>query len=211
MRSATLHLGEEIANSVTHGVALLAALAFGPFAIVNAVRHGDATDVVAASVFVGSLIAVYLSSTLYHAMPLGRVRRVMRVIDHSAIYLLIAGTYTPFTLGPLRGAWGWTLFGVVWGLAALGIVFKATMGMRWPALSTSVYIAMGWLIVVAWPVVTDRLPGSGLAWLAAGGVAYTSGVAFFAARRIRYAHTVWHLFVVVGSACHAVAVFGYHC
>ncbi len=165
--------------------------------IANAVSHG-----------VGLLLA-YLTSTLYHALPMNRAKRVFRILDHGAIYLLIAGTYTPFTLGPLRGSWGWTLLGLVWGLALVGIVFKAVGGARFPILSTCLYIAMGWLVIVAIEPLRLHLPLSGFLWLLAGGISYMAGVAFFAPKRLRYGHFVWHLFVLTGTACHFAAVLWY--
>jgi hemolysin III len=152
---------------------------------------------------------LYFTSTLYHALPVNRAKRVFRILDHVAIFLLIAGTYTPFTLGVLRGAWGWTLLGLVWGLALAGIVFKAVGGVRYPVLSTSVYLAMGWLALIAIKPFWHQVPLWGLLWLLAGGLAYTLGVAFFAATRVRYAHFVWHLFVIVGTVCHFIAVLRY--
>ncbi len=200
-------LGEELANSVSHGVGFVFALVAIPILVVNSTRHG-ATAVVGASVFAASLALLYLCSTLYHALPPSRAKRVFQVLDHAAIYLLIAGTYTPFTLGALRGPWGWTLFGLIWALAVTGIVFKSTLGMRYPRLSTLVYLGMGWLIVVAVRPLWLHVPAWGLFWLLAGGVAYTGGVAFYAAR-LRFAHFVWHLAVLAGTFCHFVAVLGY--
>jgi hemolysin III len=200
---------EEIANSVTHGLGLLASLVGLPVLVLAAAGRGDALQVVGASVFGASLVALYAASTTYHAWPPSRTRRILRLVDHAAIHLLIAGTYTPFTLGVLRGAWGWTLFGLVWSLAALGIVAKALLGIRHPRLSTSLYVAMGWLGIVAIEPMMERLPAAGLAWILAGGLFYTAGVAFYAAERLRYGHAVWHLFVLGGSACHFVAVLRY--
>ena len=152
------------------------------------------------------MILMYFSSTLYHALAEGRAKRVFRVLDHGSIYLLIAGTYSPFTLGVLGGAWGWTLFGIVWGLAIVGIVMKST-GRAWhPIFSTCLYLLMGWLALIAVRPLWTQLPRASIAWLAAGGVAYTGGVAFYAARGLRYGHLVWHLFVVAGTACHVVAI-----
>jgi hemolysin III len=199
-------LGEEIANSVSHGVGLVAALAALPILLVGASRHGP-TAVVAAGVFGATMALLYLTSTLYHALGPGRAKRVLRVLDHGAIYLLIAGTYTPFTLGALRGPWGWTLFGLVWGLAGVGIVLKVMGEFRFPRLSTAMYLGMGWLVVVAAEPLWQRVPAWGLFWLAAGGIAYTVGVGFYAAGRLRYGHFVWHLFVLAGSVCHFVAVW----
>ncbi|MGH8746993.1 MAG: PAQR family membrane homeostasis protein TrhA [Burkholderiales bacterium] len=202
-------LGEEIANSVSHGLGLLAALAAFPVLVVVAQQRGSAAAVIGASVFAASAVLLYLSSTLFHALAAPRAKRVFQIFDHSAIYLLIAGTYTPFTLGVLRGPWGWTLFGLVWGFAAVGILLKAVGGARYTRLSTLVYLAMGWLILIAVNPAWHLVPKWGLAWLLAGGIAYTAGAAFFMAERIRYFHFVWHLFVVAGTACHFVAVLRY--
>lgn len=200
--------GEEVAHSVSHGLALLASLAALPVLIVTAVPHGPAA-IVGASVFAASLVLLYLASTLYHALPRNRAKRVFRLLDHGAIYLLIAGTYTPFTLGALRGAWGWTLFGLQWGLALLGIVLKSVGGIRYGKLSVAVYLAMGWLVLIAAGPVTAHVPPWGIFWLVAGGLFYTAGVVFFALERIRYFHFIWHLFVIAGSACHFIAVWRY--
>jgi hemolysin III len=201
-------LGEEIANSVTHGLGLLASLAAAPVLIVVAAR-GDAWQVVGSTVFAVTLVAMYAASTLYHSLPPSRAKRVFRVLDHGAIYLLIAGTYTPFTLGVLRGAWGWSLFGLVWGLAATGVVFKSVRGFRHPRLSTAIYLLMGWLVVVAIKPMTASLPLAGQLWLLAGGLAYTGGIAFYILDHKRYVHAVWHVFVLGGSTCHFVAVLLY--
>jgi hemolysin III len=203
-------LGEEIANSVSHGAALLAATAAAPVLIVGAVQRGGAAAVVGASIFSATVLLLYLTSTLYHALPRNRAKRVFRILDHAAIFLLIAGTYTPFTLGVLRGPWGWTLFGIVWGLAFAGVVLKAIGGVRFPKLSTVLYLAMGWLALIALKPLWLSVPGWGLFWLFAGGVAYTVGVIFFAVDdRLRYSHFIWHLFVVAGTACHFIAVLRY--
>lgn len=202
--------GEEIANSISHGIGLVAALVATPFLVLQAVRRGDTGFIVGASVFAATMVLLYLASTLYHALPIGKAKRVFRVIEHSAIFLLIAGTYTPFTLGVLRGAWGWTLLGLVWGLAVAGVALKAFNRMSHPIISTSLYLLMGWLILIAVNPLYARVPASGLLWLVAGGVAYTAGVAFFAAdSRLRYSHFIWHLFVMAGTACHYFAVFWY--
>ena len=202
--------GEEIANSISHGLALVAALAGTPYLILQAERHGDAHFVVGATIFAATMILLYLSSTLYHALSAGKAKRVFRVIEHSAIFLLIAGTYTPFTLGVLRGAWGWTLLGIVWSLAAVGVVLKVFNKGAHPILSTTNYLMMGWLVVIAVDPMIARIPTAGLLWLIAGGVSYTAGVAFFALdSRLKYGHLIWHLFVMTGTACHYVAVLGY--
>ena len=153
---------------------------------------------------------LYLASTLYHALPTGKAKRVFRVIEHSAIFLLIAGTYTPFTLGVLRGAWGWTLLGLVWGLAVAGVALKAFARISHPIVSTGLYLLMGWLILIAANPLYARVPTTGLLWLVAGGVAYTAGVAFYATdSRLRYGHFIWHLFAMAGTACHYFAVLWY--
>jgi hemolysin III len=201
--------GEEIANAVSHGVGLLLAVVAAPALVVATVQRGGVTEIIAASIFGVTMVLVYLTSTLYHALPMNRAKRLFRILDHGAIFLLIAGTYTPFTLGPLRGTWGWTLFGLVWGLALAGIVFKAVGGVRYPKFSTCLYIAMGWLVIVAIEPLRLNMPTTGFSWLLAGGVAYTAGVAFFAPKRFRYSHFVWHLFVIAGTACHFAAVLWY--
>ena len=209
MQERPQSLGEEIANSVSHGLGLLATLAAFPILVTAASRRGDAAGIVGASVFATAMVLLYLTSTLFHALPASRAKRVFQILDHAAIYLLIAGTYTPFTLGVLRGSWGWTLFGLVWGIAVVGTVLKALGGVRYTTLSTWAYLAMGWLVLIAAKTVWTLVPTWGLFWLVAGGVAYTAGAAFFMAERIKYFHFVWHLFVVAGTACHFVAVLWY--
>jgi hemolysin III len=161
-------VGEEIANAVSHGVGLLMAVVAALVLVVAAVQRGGVAEIVGASIFGATMVWVYFTSTLYHALPRNRAKRVFRILDHGAIFLLIAGTYTPFTLGPLRGAWGWTLCGSVWSLALAGVVFKTVGGVRYPKLSTSLYIAMGWLVVVAIEPLRLHVPMSGLFWLLAG-------------------------------------------
>lgn len=201
-------VGEEIANSVSHGVGFLAVVAVTPLLVLGAIPHG-ASNIVGVSIFAATMAALYLASTLYHAIPHPRTKRVLRVIDHGAIFLLIAGTYTPFTLGILRGAWGWALFGTVWGLALAGLGFKVVGGLRFPMASTAIYLAMGWLVIVAIQPLWQRMPPAGLAWLVAGGVAYTGGVTFYVMKRLRYGHFLWHLCVLAGTTCHFFAVIGY--
>jgi len=202
-------LGEEIANSVSHGIGLLAALVGAPVLLLAAVRHGTTATVVGAGVFVSTTVMLYLASTLYHAFPHSRAKRVFRTLDHGAIFLLIAGTYTPFTLGVLRGAWGWLLFGLVWTLAVAGVVLKVTGALRHPVLSTALYLTMGWLALIAVRPIWLHVPPAGLFGLLTGGLSYTAGVAFFAATRLRYSHFVWHLCVLTGTACHFFAVLWY--
>lgn len=201
--------GEEIANCVSHAVGLFGALVATPFLVLAAARRGGSVAIVGASVFAGTVMVLYLASTLYHALPRNKAKRVFRLIDHSAIFLLIAGTYTPFTLGVLRGVWGWTIFGVVWGLAVLGVTLKCVAGIRYPRLSTLLYIGMGWLAVIAIRPLWHHVPVAGWLWLIAGGLAYTAGIAFYAAERVRYGHFVWHVFVLMGTACHFLAVLWY--
>ncbi len=202
-------LGEEIANSISHGVGLVLALAATPILVMAALRYGSARNMVGVSVFAASMVALYLASTLYHALTHNRAKRVFRMFDHGAIFLLIAGTYTPFTLGVLRGPWGWTLLALIWTLAAIGLTMKAVFGARYNRLSVILYLVMGWLVVIAAPQVLRVMPLSGLAWLLAGGIAYTAGVGFYAAHRVRYAHFAWHLFVIAGTTCHFFAVLWY--
>jgi len=207
--SRTQSLGEEIANSISHGIGLMAAIAALPILMVAAAKQGDTAAIIGASVFGATMILLYLSSTLYHALPASKAKRLFQVLDHAAIFLLIAGTYTPFTLGVLYGAWGWTLFGLVWGIAIIGIILKATTWDRFQSLSTYMYLAMGWLVVIAIVPLWNNMPLWGLFWLLCGGLSYTAGVLFFAADRLPYFHFVWHLFVIMGTACHFVAVLYY--
>lgn len=196
---------EEIANSLSHGVGFVAAFLATPFLVTDAARRGTAF-LTGVSVFAAAVLVLYLGSTLYHALPDGRAKRLFRIVDHCAIYLLIAGTYTPFTLGVLSGAWGWSLLVVVWSLAAIGITAEVTGGFSHPGWSLALYLIMGWLVVVAIEPLSRHLPAAGLIWLVAGGLAYTVGVAFYAAKGLRFGHLVWHLFVLAGTFCHFTAV-----
>jgi hemolysin III len=203
-------LGEEIANTLSHGMGLAAALIGAAFLVATAIQRGSPNFIAGASIFAATMVLLYLASTLYHAPPLLRAKRALLVCDHSVIYLFIAGTYTPFTLGVLQGAWGWLLFGLVWGLAAAGVGFKVIAGaVRFPRLSTGIYLGMGWIFLIVAGPLWQRLPPAGLLWILAGGIAYTVGVAFFVSTHIRYHHLVWHLFVLAGTACHFVAVLNY--
>jgi hemolysin III len=201
-------LGEELANSISHGLGLLAALVGAPILMVEAWRGSDRFFFIGTAVFTAAMLLVYLGSTLYHAWPRGAMKSVCQVIDHSSIFLLIAGTYTPFTLGPLRGPWGWTILTLVWMLAIFGVVLKSISGtQRRKRLSLTLYLGMGWLILVAFRPLILHVPQVSLVWLAAGGIAYTTGVFFFVSKRSRYTHFVWHLFVLLGTVCHFLAVF----
>ena len=203
-------LGEEIANSVSHGAGLVATGIAVPILLLATIERNAAINIVGAAVFGAAMLALYLASAIYHALPPGRAKRVFCKIDHGTIYLFIAGSYTPFALGALHGAWGWTLFGLVWGLAVAGILLKTFDRLAHPVLSTGLYLGMGWLVLIAIVPLTERVPAPGLALLFAGGVAYTAGVVFFAAdSRWRYAHFVWHLFVLTGSTCHFFAILDY--
>jgi hemolysin III len=197
---------EEIVNSLTHGIGLVLSVAGFAVLLVQAAKNGTAWHIVGCTVYGCTLICLYLASTLYHGIPAPRLKRVLRIVDHSAIYLLIAGTYTPFLLVNLRGGWGWSLLGIIWGCAMAGIVFKLWFVDHFNLLSTLLYIAMGWLAVVAIKPLLAHVSAAGLEWLLAGGLAYTVGVVFYATRRIPYSHGIWHLFVLAGSFCHYLAV-----
>ena len=202
------HLGDILANAITHGIGAALAIAGGVYLIASSTR-GTAWDVVSCSVFAVTLVLVYICSTLYHSLVRTRARHVFHILDHSAIYLLIAGTYTPFTLVTLRGPWGWTLFGVEWTLAIAGVIFKSFAVGRFQVASALVYLAQGWFVVVALGPLVHSLGWHGLLWLGAGGVAYTLGIVFFALDRIRYFHALWHLFVLAGSIAHYFAILFY--
>ena len=200
---------DEIANGVTHGIGLGLSIAGLVGLIVLTSLHGSIWHIVGCTVYGASLVVLYTASTLYHAVQHIRAKQILRLVDHIAIYLLIAGTYTPFTLVNLRGPWGWTLFGIVWGLAALGAVFKLVYGHGLPWLSLTLYLAMGWVAVIAARPLFDAVPTGCLLWLLGGGLAYTVGTVFYAWDSIRYFHAVWHLFVLAGSALHYCAVIYY--
>ncbi|MGD8276554.1 MAG: hemolysin III family protein [Gemmatimonadota bacterium] len=196
----------ELPNVLTHGFGVAASVAAAAILIVFASLGGNPAEIVGVSVFGATLILLYLASTLYHAARSDVARARLKVFDHAAIYFLIAGTYTPFTIGALGGGWGWSLFGVIWGLALAGAVFKIFAAGRFRLVSTIFYVAMGWLVVIAAGPLVRHIDATVLAWLLAGGIAYTVGTPFYHTRRFRHAHAVWHGFVLVGSACHAVAV-----
>lgn len=201
---------EELANSVSHGVGLIAAIVGSPFLIINAIEHGDTQFIVGVIIFSATTILLYLASTLYHILPIGKIKRVFNVIDHSSIFLLIAGTYTPFTLGVLHGAWGWSLFGVIWGLALIGVILKAFNKASHPVISNGLYLLMGWLVLVAIEPLLTRMPTAGLLYLLAGGLFYTVGIIFYITdSRLQYGHLIWHVFVLAGTVSHYFAVLWY--
>jgi hemolysin III len=198
---------EELGNTISHGIGLVAALVGIPFLVATVARQGDLLNTVGAIVFSATVVALYFSSTVYHGLQNGKAKRVFRVVEHSAIYVLIAGTYTPFALGVLRGPWGWTLLGAVWAFAAVGVTLKVCSKASHPVLSTGLYLLMGWLIVVAAEPLIAGLLTPVLLLLIAGGLSYTVGVIFFALdSRLHFGHLVWHAFVMAGTACHYFAV-----
>lgn len=209
MSQHTASFREEVANALTHGLGAVAALAAGAVLTTLVALHGDGWQLAGTIVFCAALLLLYVASTLYHAIPHPVAKARLKVFDHCAIYVLIAGTYTPFTLIGLRGAWGWSLFAVIWTLAVAGVVFKLFFTGRFKLLSTLIYIAMGWLVLVAIVPMTRALDAWALGWLFAGGLAYTAGTFFYMSRRIPYAHTIWHSFVIGGSTCHFLAVAGH--
>ena len=196
---------EEAANVATHAAGLLASIVGVVVLVYLGVVRGEVLHVASAGVYGATLVALYAASTLYHAFRRPGVKKVLRVLDHCAIYLLIAGTYTPFVLVGLGGGLGWTLFGLVWAMAAAGIVFKIFATGRFAVVSTAAYVAMGWMGVIAFKPLVDALPTSAIVWLVLGGLAYTAGTIFYH-RRIPYSHALWHVFVLLGSACHFVAI-----
>ena len=202
--------GEHLANTLSHGIGLLLAIGALPLLVIDALRLDSGLAVAGAAIFGGTAIAMYLTSTLYHAFPQANRNGWLRRLDHSAIYLLIAGTYTPVLLGVLRGTAGWAMLAVIWTLAVAGVVFKLLAGARFRKVSVALYVAMGWAALALIQPLWTQMPPAGLAWLFAGGIAYTAGVAFYLLHeRMRYAHFVWHLFVLAGTACHGVMVLRY--
>jgi hemolysin III len=200
--------GEELANSISHAMGLVAAMIGTPILLLAAFRHTNIFFLVGTVIFTATMLLVYFGSTLYHAWPQTRVKSFLQVMDHSAIFLLIAGTYTPFALGPLRGAGGLTMLGIVWTLALFGVVMKATRGaLRHRKLSMTLYLGTGWLGVIFIRPLALTIPWTAVLWLVMGGIAYTAGTLFFANERLRYAHFIWHLFVLAGTSCHFAAVF----
>jgi hemolysin III len=207
--SAAYSPREELLNRLTHALGAAFSAAGLVLLVVFSVLHGDAWHVVSTAIFGVTLVLLYTSSTLYHSFRSERTRQVLQKFDHAAIFLLIAGTYTPFVLVTLRGPWGWSLFGVVWGLAIVGVTLKFWFAGRFRLSSTLIYLAMGWLVLVALRPLRAALPAGGFRLLVAGGLCYTGGAVFYLWKRLPYHHAVWHLFVLAGSACHWAAVFLY--
>ncbi|MHC4506308.1 MAG: PAQR family membrane homeostasis protein TrhA [Planctomycetota bacterium] len=202
-------VGEEIAHATTHGLGLLLSIAGLTTLVAAASVRGDARHLVGGAVFGATLVLLFAASTLYHAITSRRVKRVFQRLDHAAIFLLIAGTYTPFTLVNLRGAWGWTLLGLVWSLAILGIVLQTAFPQRTRRLSVPLYLTMGWMVLIAIEPLAQSVHPDGLTLLVLGGVIYSLGVVFYAWQRLPYNHAVWHVFVLAGSGCHFSCVLGY--
>ncbi len=202
-------LSEEIAHAVTHGLAAVASIVALAVMVALASLHGSALHVAAVSIYGGSLILLYTASTLYHSIPIASARRVLHVLDHAAIYVLIAGSYTPFALISLEGSTRWWLFGVIWALATAGVIFKLFFTGRFDRLSVALYLAMGWLVVIFAKPVMAAVPSGGLVLLAAGGLAYSLGALFYLWRSLRFNHAIWHLFVIAGSLLQFLAVLLY--
>jgi len=202
-------LGEEIAHAATHGLGVVLAIVGLTVLVARATLYGNTWHVVVSAIFGATLVLMYAASTLYHSIPLPRAKRVLRIIDHSTIYFLIAGTYTPFTLVTLHGPWGWLLFGITWGLALAGVVFKIYATGRFEKLSLAIYLGMGWCIVIAIKPLWRTLEPGGLVLMALGGLCYTGGVAFYVWEKLRYHHAIWHAFVLAGSVLQYFAVFFY--
>jgi hemolysin III len=200
---------EEIANTISHGLGLVLALVALPVLVMSAMRAGDVRFLIGVSVFGATMVLLYLASTLYHSTTHEAAKRTFRLFDHTAIFLLIAGTYTPFALGVLRGPWGWSMLAAVWTLAIVGIVLKVIERTRHSRISIVLYVVMGWMAIVAVKPMFALIPAPGILLIFAGGIAYTGGLAFFAAQRIRYNHFIWHLFVIAGTICHFFAVLWY--
>jgi len=201
------NLREEIAHSITHGIGAFLAIVGMVILIIHAAAYGSARHILSCSIFGASLILLYTASTLYHGIQRPTIKKVLRIVDHSSIYLLIAGTYTPFTLLNLKGAWGWSLFGVVWGIALLGIILQFTPLRKFKYVRLVLYITMGWAAVVAIKPLAASVPLNAFMLIVAGGLAYTVGIIFYLWRRLPYHHAIWHLFVLSGSSLHYLAVF----
>ncbi|HZR05656.1 MAG TPA: hemolysin III family protein [Candidatus Udaeobacter sp.] len=203
----TQSAGEELANSISHGIGLVGGMIGTPILLLAAFRHGNASFLVGTIIFAVTMLLLYLGSTLYHAWPRTRAKIFLQTLDHSAIFLLIAGTYTPFALGPLYRTGGLTMLGIVWALALFGVAMKTTRGtLRHRKLAMTLYLGTGWLGIIVIRPLALAIPWSAVLWLVAGGIAYTAGTLFFANERLRYAHFIWHLFVIAGTSCHFAAV-----
>lgn len=200
------HIGEEIANAITHGIGSLASMAGLILLILNAASRGTGWHVVSFAIFGASALLLYTMSTLYHALSATRAKRVFKVLDHSSIYILIAGTYTPFSLVPLRPSVGWWIFGLVWGVAVVGVALKPFLAGKAKFVSTVGYVAMGWIVVLAWRPLKESVDSPTVAWLMAGGLFYTLGAVFYLIKGKRWSHPVWHLFVGAGTVCHFFSV-----
>jgi hemolysin III len=200
---------EEIANGISHGIGLVLAIVAVPILVLSAIRAGSAQFIFGVSVFGGTMVLLYLASTLYHSLSHEAAKQLCRIFDHTAIFLLIAGTYTPFALGVLRGPWGWALLAAIWTLAFVGITLKVIARTRHSRITIPLYVVMGWLAVVAIKPILMLVPVPGILLILAGGIAYTGGLAFFAAHRLKYNHFIWHLFVIAGTTCHYFAVLWY--
>ncbi len=198
---------EEWANIITHLAGVILSIVALVMMVMIASTQGDAWQTVSVSIYGASLVVLYSVSTLYHTVTSIELKRLFRMFDHISIYLLIAGSYTPFTLVSLRGAWGWSMFGVIWGLAVFGIAFKVFTTGRWRIISSLIYIGMGWVVVIAFQPLMEAVPFDGILWLIAGGLAYTFGVVFYIYKRLPYHHAIWHCFVLAGSACHFWVVY----
>lgn len=200
---------EEVFNALTHGIGVAFGITALVILVMFSVEQNNIWKIVSSSLFGSTLVLMYLTSTLYHSFSRFKIRRLLKTLDHAAIYLLIAGTYTPLTLVNLRGAWGWTLFGVIWGLALFGIIFKIFFVYRLPTISTLFYLLMGWLVVIAAVPIYHHFAFSGLMWLVAGGLCYSLGTIFYAWESVKYMHGVWHLWVIAGTVCHFFAILFY--
>lgn len=201
--------GENLANALTHGLGFGLCAAGLVLLFARAAGQRDPWTVVSCSVYGATLLLLYGTSTAYHSVREGRLRNALHRIDHASIFLLIAGTYTPYTLGPLRGPWGWSMFGAIWGLALLGVALKCATARPFQALSLAAYVGMGWLVAIALRPLLRVLPPAGVGWLLAGGLCYTAGIVFYAWKRLPYGHMVWHLFVLAGSLCHFFGILFY--
>lgn len=208
-RSSTYTLGEEIAHAVTHGIGALLGFVGLIVLLAAAGERGEGGGRVPCAIYGVAMVLMFTTSTLYHSFPWPRVKRVFRILDHEMIFLMIAGTYTPFMLITLRGPLGWTLFGVVWAIAAVGLVFQGFFTGRFRGASTALYVVMGWVIIVAIRPLLEHMDVAGLRWLVAGGLCYTGGAVIYLFKRIRYHHAIWHLLVLAGAACHYFAILWY--